>query len=140
MPVAAIKSPMRFDLVLVPALITLALFAAIVEAAKSPEQTMVIQAWTFAACMAGAAIYFLRRYGDGIPEDERTGYITDVVKFGVIAAMFWGIAGMFVGLIASLQLAFPKIMYAGFLSDFPWFNFGRLRPLHTSAVVFAFGG
>jgi cbb3-type cytochrome oxidase subunit 1 len=49
--------------------------------------------------------------------------------------MFWGIAGFTVGLIIALQLAFPVLNF-----DLPWINFGRLRPLHTSAVIFAFGG
>ena len=140
MQAAASKSPLRLDLLIVPALIALALCAAIVEAAKSPETTMVIQAWTFTACMAGTAIFFLKRYGGGIPADERVGYANDVIKFGVIAAMFWGIAGMLVGVVIAAQLALPKIMYAGLFSDFQWTNFGDFRPLHTSGVVFAFGG
>ena len=57
------------------------------------------------------------------------------VKFASIAAVFWGIAGFTVGLIIALQLAFPALNF-----DLPWMTFGRLRPLHTSAVIFAFGG
>ena len=57
------------------------------------------------------------------------------VKFATIAAMFWGIAGFTVGLIIALQLAFPVLNL-----DLPWTSFGRMRPLHTSAVIFAFGG
>lgn len=57
------------------------------------------------------------------------------VKFATVAAMFWGIAGFTVGLIIALQLAFPDLNF-----NLPWTNFGRLRPLHTSAVIFAFGG
>ena len=49
-------------------------------------------------------------------------------------ALFWGFAGMAVGVYIAFELAFPDINIA------PWFNFGRLRPLHTSAVIFAFGG
>ncbi len=67
--------------------------------------------------------------------DGRPNYNMDPVKFGTIAAMFWGIAGFTVGLIIALQLAFPVLNF-----DLPWINFGRLRPLHTSAVIFAFGG
>ena len=51
--------------------------------------------------------------------------------------LFWGVAGMAVGCIIASQLSFPRIMY---LPDFGPLNFGRLRPLHTSAVIFAFGG
>jgi len=67
--------------------------------------------------------------------DGRPNYNMDPVKFGTIAALFWGIAGFTVGLIIALQLAFPVLNF-----DLPWINFGRLRPLHTSAVIFAFGG
>src|SRR3569623_325157 len=51
-----------------------------------------------------------------------------------IASMCWAIAGFAVGLLLALQLAFPAFNLE------PWLNFGRLRPLHTSAVIFAFGG
>ena len=49
----------------------------------------------------------------------------------------WGIVGMLVGVIAAAQLRWPELN----LSDLgPWFHFGRIRPLHTNAVIFAFGG
>jgi cytochrome c oxidase cbb3-type subunit 1 len=131
------KNSLRLDLFIVPAMIAAGLFAAIVEAAKSPDPRMVIQAWTFAACMAVTAIFYLVNYGGGVPQDERSGYADNVVKAGVIASMFWGIAGMTVGLIAALQLSFPHLFY---FPDLPFTNFGRIRPLHTSAVIFAFGG
>ena len=57
------------------------------------------------------------------------------VKFASVAAVFWGIAGFTVGLYIALELAFPVLNF-----DLPWITFGRLRPLHTSAVIFAFGG
>jgi cytochrome c oxidase cbb3-type subunit 1 len=76
----------------------------------------------------GAASGFFR-----IP-DTPTRYDDDPVRWGVLATMFWGIAGFLAGLYIALQLAFPV------LNIEPWFNFGRLRPLHTSAVIFAFGG
>ncbi len=58
-----------------------------------------------------------------------------VVKACVIAAMVWGIAGFLVGDIIAWQLAFPALNF-----DWPYTTFSRLRPLHTSAVIFAFGG
>ena len=61
-------------------------------------------------------------------------YMDGVVRYGVIATMFWGIAGFLVGVIVATQLAFPDLNFG------PWLTFGRLRPLHTSAVIFAFGG
>ena len=63
-------------------------------------------------------------------------YMDGVVRAGVIATAFWGVVGFLVGVIIAFQLAFPSlnIEMMGIL------NFGRLRPLHTSAVIFAFGG
>lgn len=63
-------------------------------------------------------------------------YQYDVVRKFAIMSVFWGIVGMLVGVLIAAQLAWPSIMY----TDLPWLTFGRLRPLHTNAVVFAFGG
>lgn len=127
----------RLDLAVIPAILTAAFVAALVEIVRSPDPLMVVQAWTFAVCIAATGIWYLIYYGDGVPSDERGTYANNVVKAGVIASMFWGVAGMLVGLIIALQLSFPHLFY---LPDLPWTNFGRLRPLHTSAVIFAFGG
>uniref|UniRef100_UPI0037368376 cbb3-type cytochrome c oxidase subunit I n=1 Tax=Qipengyuania sp. TaxID=2004515 RepID=UPI0037368376 len=61
-------------------------------------------------------------------------YDDDVIRWGVIATMFWGLTGLLVGVYIALQLAFPQLNFE------PYLNFGRVRPLHTSAVIFAFGG
>ncbi|MDI3262714.1 MAG: cytochrome-c oxidase, cbb3-type subunit I [Fulvimonas sp.] len=47
----------------------------------------------------------------------------------------WGIVGMLVGVLIAAQLYFPALNF-----DLPWLSYGRLRPLHTNAVIFAFGG
>ncbi|WP_322096517.1 cytochrome-c oxidase, cbb3-type subunit I [Pelagibius marinus] len=62
-------------------------------------------------------------------------YNNAVVRAGVIASLFWGVVGFLAGLTIALQLAFPELNF-----HLPWTNFGRLRPVHTSAVIFAFGG
>ena len=67
--------------------------------------------------------------------DGKPNYNMGPVKFATVAAVFWGIAGFTVGLWIALELAFPVLNF-----DLPWISFGRLRPLHTSAVIFAFGG
>ncbi|MGU9981146.1 cytochrome-c oxidase, cbb3-type subunit I [Phreatobacter sp. HK31-P] len=67
--------------------------------------------------------------------DGKPNYNMGPVRFATVAAVFWGIAGFTVGLIIASQLAWPVLNF-----DLPWTNFGRLRPLHTSAVIFAFGG
>lgn len=61
-------------------------------------------------------------------------YNDEIVKWFVLAAVFWGVAGFLVGVILALQMAFPA------LNVEEYFTFGRLRPVHTSAVIFAFGG
>jgi len=62
-------------------------------------------------------------------------YNEHVVRQFTIATMFWGIVGFLVGVYIALELAFPA-----FNLGLEWTTFGRLRPLHTSAVIFAFGG
>jgi cytochrome c oxidase cbb3-type subunit 1 len=57
-----------------------------------------------------------------------------VRQFGIMAIV-WGVVGMLVGVYIAAELAFPV-----FNLDLPWTSFGRLRPLHTNAVIFAFGG
>ncbi len=62
-------------------------------------------------------------------------YDDDPVRWGVIATVFWGLAGFLAGLYIALELTFPA-----FNLGIEYTSFGRLRPLHTSAVIFAFGG
>ena len=62
-------------------------------------------------------------------------YDDDLIRWGVIATVFWGMAGFIAGLYIALQLAFPALNL-----NLEYTTFGRLRPLHTSAVIFAFGG
>ena len=67
--------------------------------------------------------------------DGRPNYNFGPVKFTALIALFWGLAGMLAGLYIALEMAFPALNF-----DLSFLNFGRLRPLHTSAVIFAFGG
>jgi cytochrome c oxidase cbb3-type subunit 1 len=58
-----------------------------------------------------------------------------VVSQFAIVTVLWGIVGMLVGVILAAQLIWPEITF-----NIPWLSYGRLRPLHTNAVIFAFGG
>ena len=58
-----------------------------------------------------------------------------VVRQFAIMTVVWGIVGMLVGVVIAAQLLFPQLNL-----DIPWLTYGRLRPLHTNAVIFAFGG
>ena len=62
-------------------------------------------------------------------------YNDTVVRQFALTTVLWGVVGMLVGVIIAAQLAFPE-----FLGGIPWLSYGRLRPLHTNAVIFAFGG
>ncbi len=94
----------------------------------------------FAAAIA--AVFAIIRFHDSVTAEARApevggvpNYNTAIIRVGVVASTFWGVVGFLVGLTIALQLAFPALNF-----DLPWINFGRLRPLHTSAVIFAFGG
>jgi cytochrome c oxidase cbb3-type subunit I len=64
-----------------------------------------------------------------------TTYNYSVVRQFALAAVLWGIIGMSVGVLIATQLIWPDMTYG-----IPWLSYGRLRPLHTNAVIFAFGG
>jgi cytochrome c oxidase cbb3-type subunit I len=120
-------------------LITLAVvaFLAALAASWGHDIAYQVNALTIMLVAAGLAIWTLRRMGEprrAVPAGE---YMDDVVRAGVIATAFWGVVGFAVGILIAFQLAFPQLnpdWAQGIL------NFGRLRPLHTSAVIFAFGG
>jgi len=67
--------------------------------------------------------------------DTSTTYNYKVVRQFAVMTVVWGIVGMAVGVLIAAQLAWPVLNF-----DLPWLSFGRLRPLHTNAVIFAFGG
>ncbi len=66
--------------------------------------------------------------------EKEANYNYKVVKLFAIATVVWGVVGMLVGVIIAAQLAWPALNF-----DVPWLTYGRLRPLHTNAVIFAFG-
>ncbi len=73
--------------------------------------------------------------GVSAPATERIVYNYDVVRHFVTATVFWGVVAFLVGVVIAYQLAFPALNF-----DLEYFTFGRLRPVHTSAAIFAFGG
>src|SRR6478609_9594813 len=62
-------------------------------------------------------------------------YDDSAVRLFAIAAIVWGVVGMLVGVFIAAELAWPDINLG-----IPWLSYGRIRPLHTNAVIFAFGG
>ncbi|MBV6522858.1 MAG: hypothetical protein MNPFHGCM_03008 [Gemmatimonadaceae bacterium] len=65
---------------------------------------------------------------------ESFSYDDDIVRKFLFATILWGFVGMLVGVVIAIQMAYPESNIAPFLT------FGRLRPLHTNAVIFAFAG
>ncbi|RLQ87152.1 cytochrome-c oxidase, cbb3-type subunit I [Notoacmeibacter ruber] len=121
-------------------LVGVAAVLALALAGLAADEGMRTHAWVLFGVLAIASWFLLRRIDfskeKAIP--LKTGadavYNDAIVRYGVIATSFWGVIGFLVGVVVALQLAFPD------LNIEPWFNFGRMRPLHTSAVIFAFGG
>ena len=75
-------------------------------------------------------------YYDPEPGDERLNhYYDDPTKFGIVLAMIWAVFGLFIGDWVAWLLVKPDFTF-----DAGWASFGRLRPIHTTSVLFGFGG
>ncbi len=87
---------------------------------------------------AGLAGVFtvIRGYHDPEPGPERlSAYYDEPIKAGIVVAMLWALVGMFVGDWVAWLLAYPEMTF-----DASWATFGRLRPIHTTGIIFGFGG
>lgn len=118
-------------------------FAALLGVAFAHDSLFAAHMWVAFFVLAGGTVIMLRRMQfaptkastpSRQPKALQSEYFDDVVRYGVIATVFWGVVGFLVGVVVALQMAYPELYIE------PWFTFGRLRPLHTSAVIFAFGG
>jgi cytochrome c oxidase cbb3-type subunit 1 len=119
--------------------LALATFLALLAAAAGTDAQFRTHMWVAFTVLGIASIFAIRRIefakpGQTLPVEDTSGYLDGVIRYGVIAALFWGIAGFLVGVVIASELAWPLLNLE------PFFNFGRLRPVHTSAVIFAFGG
>lgn len=120
-------------------LVGLAAFFALLASAFSHDNLFQAHMGILALVLLCTTVFLLRRVefaaADGtFPQKDTSGYMDDIVRYGVIATLFWGITGFLVGVVIAAQLSWPELNFE------PYLNFGRLRPLHTSAVIFAFGG
>ena len=114
-------------------------FLALLGAAFAQDDLFEAHMWVLFFVLLCCTVVLLRRMSFSAPTTETgqvdsSGYMDEVIRYGAIATLFWGVAGFLVGVVVAAQLAFPD------LNIEPYLNFGRLRPLHTSAVIFAFGG
>jgi len=115
---------------------------AAIAAQYARDAAYLANALTVFAVAVGLFIYTIARWnvpqrmpngaGGAVPAE---GYHDDVIRVGVILTAFWGVVGFLVGVYIAFQLAFPELNWG-----LSFTSFGRLRPLHTSAVIFAFGG
>ncbi|MDF1721054.1 MAG: cytochrome-c oxidase, cbb3-type subunit I [Minwuia sp.] len=116
-------------------LLGLAAVAGLIGAARGHDGLFQAHAWVIVAASLVAIACLLQRLDRPKSSEAAEGYADGVVRYGVIATIFWGVTGFVVGLVIALQLAFPELNLG-----YSFTSFGRLRPLHTSAVIFAFGG
>ena len=136
MSVAAETIPAPFDWVIAEALLGVGFLVSILATAMSADPLFRAEGYIFmCAFLIGLATVTVKLAAGVQRRDDR--YEDGVVRAGVIATMFWAVVGMLVGVLIASQLAWPSIFY--FPQD-GWLNFGRLRPVHTSGVIFAFGG
>lgn len=116
-------------------------FIAFLAAVTAVDTAFSVHMWIVTAAALIAAFYSNRGFDykagrfPALSAQTLSTYDDDPIRWGAIATLFWGMAGFLVGLIIALQLAFPALNLG-----FEYTTFGRLRPLHTSAVIFAFGG
>lgn len=111
-------------------------FVAVGCAISAADPGFAVHMTIFALAGFIAAIATMRQADyAGARVHDTSRYYDDVIRWGVIATVFWGVVGFSAGLFIALQLTFPVL---NFSTEFT--TFGRLRPLHTSAVIFAFGG
>ncbi|MBX4870341.1 MULTISPECIES: cytochrome-c oxidase, cbb3-type subunit I [Rhizobium] len=118
--------------------IAVAAFLALLVAAFARDHLFAVHMGIVCLCLVMGAVLMVRKVDFSPAGQQRkvdkSGYFDEVIRYGLIATVFWGVVGFLVGVIIALQLAFPDLNIA------PYLNFGRLRPVHTSAVIFAFGG
>jgi cytochrome c oxidase cbb3-type subunit 1 len=113
---------------------------ALVAASQAVEFAYAVHGALIAAAAIIAVVMTARRIqfgpnGEWITPVTPAGYMDDVIRAGVLATVAWGIVGFVAGIYIAAQLAFPSLNLGS-----EYTSFGRLRPLHTSAVIFAFGG
>jgi cytochrome c oxidase cbb3-type subunit 1 len=112
----------------------------IIVAAKAYTAAYAFHAYLFCAASVAAVFAIINHYynrpaaAPPLEIDGKPNYNMGPVKFATVAGMFWGIAAFTVGVYIAFELTYPQ------LNLVEWINFGRLRPLHTSAAIFAFGG
>jgi cytochrome c oxidase cbb3-type subunit 1 len=113
----------------------LAVLLMLTAAGVAADAAFAVHMLILAAAAAIMLVVTLRRSDQPAVAADLSHYDDEVIRWGVIATVFWGVVGLLVGVTIASQLAWPLLNL-----DSEFTTFGRLRPLHTSAVIFAFGG
>ena len=125
------------DAVLLLVFTSVAALGALLATAFTDDPQFRFHGYLFTGAFTLAAMAVTMGVSAGKMASPQDKYFDGVVRAGVIATMFWGVVGLLVGVVIASQLAWPNLLY---FPEAGWLNFGRLRPLHTSGVIFAFGG
>jgi cytochrome c oxidase cbb3-type subunit 1 len=105
-------------------------------AAAGRADALGIHGFIVLAFSLGLIFLVISRYNDPEPPAERLSrYYDDPIRAGIVLTMIWAVVGMFFGVWVAALLAWPDLTF-----DAGWASFGRLRPVHTSGVIFGFGG
>ncbi|HEY9219240.1 MAG TPA: cytochrome-c oxidase, cbb3-type subunit I [Phenylobacterium sp.] len=105
--------------------------------AFSDDRLFRLHGWIFTIASVIALFVMTVGLNSGRFRIDPSRYEDGVIRAGVIATMLWAIVGLSAGVFIAAQLSWPNLFY---FPEHGWLNFGRVRPLHTSGVVFAFGG
>jgi len=97
---------------------------------------MGVHGWIVVAASLWGTVTLIRGFDLPEPSAERLAQYYDApTRVGLILTLLWGVVGMAAGFWVALLLAYPD-----FTLDLAWLSWGRLRPVHTSGVIFGFGG
>ncbi|MFV0474551.1 MAG: cytochrome-c oxidase, cbb3-type subunit I [Pikeienuella sp.] len=114
----------------------LGVLVGLLMAAFGDGDLMGAQGWVVMAfCLVIFGIVLRKIYDPEPTEDRSTSYYDDPTRVGILLALFWAVVGMGVGVWVAAMLAWPELRF-----DAAWSSFGRVRPVHTSGVIFGFGG
>lgn len=108
----------------------------VIMAAAGHDDPMGAHGWIVLVFCAALFFFVANAVYDPEPtEDRAASYYDDPTKVGIIISLFWAVVGMGMGVWVASQLAWPDLRF-----DAAWSSFGRIRPVHTSGVIFGFGG
>ncbi|WP_423724803.1 cytochrome-c oxidase, cbb3-type subunit I [Aurantimonas marianensis] len=126
------RNERQFSVVILAVLAT----AGLTMAAVGRADPLGIHGVLVLAAAAAMILLLLAHHDSPDPDAERLSrYYDDPSKVGIVLAMAWAVFGMFMGVWVASLLAWPDLTF-----DAAWASFGRLRPTHTTGVIFGFGG